>query len=456
MSSVYVHINKINNKKYIGFSKHDDPNIRWGNNGSGYMGQRLYSEGISTFGWDNFDHIVLINEIPTSLAKTVENLLIEKLESIENGYNEDKGTICESDYDIALSLLPNLLNKINTNQNKINIKSLNDIVEAKYSSTTVSYRLEYIYNLYKIGRINTNLDCQREYVWDEPRQQGMWDTLLYGHRIPEIHAVKKSNGIYEIIDGKQRLLTLMKILNNEIPLKRGNASSEIKQYMLNTNVASLYFKDIDEQTKNKIYDKEISMAEYSNVDDNTLVVLFQKLNAGKPLSEFQKCIANNIIVRIRYTEYFENSDFIPKLFSSAELSSNEDEILLIRLLSTLNCDDITNVDSLVQRELNKIIERMDIKTLSITRNKIINIIKEFKNLSISPNDLKIINKTWYPILFKFFSEEVEDNLKYLFKDFISYIQIPPQRGQESSKTITINRYNSIKKDWLNYLKLKGD
>ena len=233
-------------------------------------------------------------------------------------------------------------------------------------------------------------------------------------------------------------------------------ATEIKQYMLNTNVASLYFKDIDEQTKNKIYDKEISMAEYSNVDDNTLVVLFQKLNAGKPLSEFQKCIANNIIVRIRYTEYFENSDFIPKLFSSAELSSNEDEILLIRLLSTLNCGDITNVDSLVQRELNKIIERMDIKTLSITRNKIINIIKEFKNLSISPNDLKIINKTWYPILFKFFSEEVEDNLKYLFKGFISYIQIPPQRGQESSKTITINRYNSIKKDWLNYLKLKGE
>ena len=188
----------------------------------------------------------------------------------------------------------------------------------------------------------------------------MWDTLLYGHRIPEMHAVRKPDGTYEIIDGKQRLLTLMKILNNEIPLKRNFASEEIKTYLTNIGTASLFFKDLPISLKNKIYEKEISVAEYTGVDEQTLVILFQKLNAGKPLSEFQKCIANNIIVRIRYTEHFEENSFITKMFTPAELSSNEDEIFLVRLLSTLNCDGIENVDNLQQRELSKIIERMNV------------------------------------------------------------------------------------------------
>lgn len=452
MSCIYVHTNKINNKKYIGFSKHDDAETRWGTNGAGYENQKFYTEGILPFGWDNFEHRILIKDIPVSLGKTLEYLLIEKLDLINNGYNEDKGQCFETDKTTALNMLDNLIKLIQTSDGQTGLQTLEDIIDIKYNSTTVRYRLEYMLDLYNNNRLITKLDCQREYVWDEPRQQGMWDTLLYGHRIPEMHAIRRPDGTYEIIDGKQRLLTLMKILNNEIPLKRNSASEEIKTYMNNNGIATLYFKELPQSLKNKIYEKEISVAEYTGVDEKTLVILFQKLNAGKPLSEFQKCIANNIIVRIRYTEHFEENTFITQLFSSSELSSNEDEVLLVRLLSTLNCGDIDNVDNLQQRELNKIIERMDVQSLVSTREKINAIINNFMELGITSKDLNIINKTWYPALFKFFHEELDEENKKYFKDFISKINIPPQRGRESTKRETKERYLSIKKDWNNYLK----
>jgi len=38
---VYIHINKINNKKYVGITSEKDPNKRW-KNGLGYKRQIFY------------------------------------------------------------------------------------------------------------------------------------------------------------------------------------------------------------------------------------------------------------------------------------------------------------------------------------------------------------------------------------------------------------------------------
>jgi hypothetical protein len=280
----------------------------------------------------------------------------------------------------------------------------------------------------------------------------MWDTLLYGHRIPEIHAVRQPDGSYDIIDGKQRLLTLMKILDNEIPLKRASASDEVRTYLENNNISKIFFKDLSKESKNKLYNTSLSVAEYSNVNEDILVILFQKLNAGKPLTEFQKCIANNILVRTRYTDAFEKNPFLLGLFTDKEIGKNEDEIMLVRLLSSLNCGAIEDLDGLEQRNLYKIIEKVDLKSLIKTREMVFSIIDDMTKLGITSEDVRIINKTWYPLLFKFFNEEVSPDLRKYFKDFLPKIKIPAQRGQESSKAQCIQRYNSILSDWEDYLK----
>jgi hypothetical protein len=88
---VYIHINKINNKKYIGISSEIDPNKRW-KNGYGYR-QQMFFKAIQKYGWDNFEHKILFNNLTKKEAKIKEKELIAKYKTNNSlyGYNRTEG-----------------------------------------------------------------------------------------------------------------------------------------------------------------------------------------------------------------------------------------------------------------------------------------------------------------------------------------------------------------------------
>lgn len=88
--TVYMHINKINGKKYIGITS-TKPEKRW-KNGHGYKKQMFYN-AIKKYGWDNFEHKILYTELTECDAKSKEIELIDKYNTVfkEFGYNNDIG-----------------------------------------------------------------------------------------------------------------------------------------------------------------------------------------------------------------------------------------------------------------------------------------------------------------------------------------------------------------------------
>lgn len=85
---VYIHIFP-NNKSYVGLTK-QLPSVRWGYNGCGYKGQLVY-KAIKKYGWDNIQHIIIKDNLTFSEAQNLEVKMIEKFDSITNGYNISKG-----------------------------------------------------------------------------------------------------------------------------------------------------------------------------------------------------------------------------------------------------------------------------------------------------------------------------------------------------------------------------
>lgn len=89
---VYMHKNKINNKKYFGITSRK-PNVRWGKNGNKYKSSPYFYNAIQKYGWDNFEHIILFTELDEETAKSKEKELIKLFQSNNRmyGYNCTEG-----------------------------------------------------------------------------------------------------------------------------------------------------------------------------------------------------------------------------------------------------------------------------------------------------------------------------------------------------------------------------
>lgn len=89
---VYLHTNKINNKKYVGITSRN-PLVRW-QNGNGYTSNKHFSNSIKKYGWENgFIHEILYTNLSEEKACEIEKTLITKYQSydMKYGYNQDMG-----------------------------------------------------------------------------------------------------------------------------------------------------------------------------------------------------------------------------------------------------------------------------------------------------------------------------------------------------------------------------
>lgn len=88
---VYVHTSP-SNKAYIGITS-KDPKERWGYNGSHYKKNKHFWNAIQKYGWDNFEHKILFEQLTKDEACRIEILLIALFgtQNPKFGYNISPG-----------------------------------------------------------------------------------------------------------------------------------------------------------------------------------------------------------------------------------------------------------------------------------------------------------------------------------------------------------------------------
>lgn len=84
---IYIHRNKINNKVYIGQTC--NVKRRWENNGVHYKTSPHFWSAIQKYGWNNFEHIILLKDLTSLQADLFEKKFIQLYDATNplKGYN---------------------------------------------------------------------------------------------------------------------------------------------------------------------------------------------------------------------------------------------------------------------------------------------------------------------------------------------------------------------------------
>ncbi len=94
--TLYMHVAP-NGKKYIGITS-KDPAKRW-NGGSGYSSNEDFYKDIRKYGWNNFQHKILLSNVNREEAERWEIELIAKYHTMDpkKGYNRNSGGHCHGE-----------------------------------------------------------------------------------------------------------------------------------------------------------------------------------------------------------------------------------------------------------------------------------------------------------------------------------------------------------------------
>lgn len=129
-----------------------------------------------------------------------------------------------------------------------------------------------------------NPDYQRDYVYDDKRASRLVESILMEIPIPVIYLSKEDDGTYSVIDGQQRITSLVRFIKNEFSLRGLDVLNSFN---------NLKYKDLDKYYQRKYKSATLKAICLKKQSQHLKYEIFARLNQGsvslKP-QELRNCI----------------------------------------------------------------------------------------------------------------------------------------------------------------------
>lgn len=129
--------------------------------------------------------------------------------------------------------------------------------------------------------LNFDLAIQRGKVWKESQKSLLINSLIVGMILPQVVAGENDDELH-MLDGKQRLTTIMDYINNDFKLDKGTPNA------LRTRIAELSFSELPEKMQQRILNFQVSFVIVKKRSSGMIRDLFARLNNGTGLTAFEK------------------------------------------------------------------------------------------------------------------------------------------------------------------------
>lgn len=142
------------------------------------------------------------------------------------------------------------------------------------------------------GTVSFDNSVQRKFVWkNTPRDNRMSmliDTMMRGFCVPPMYCnciyTTPKDKVYDFIDGKQRVTTVIKFLNDEFALVN-IPEFETDEGILDLNGRK--YSQLPEEFQDSIRTYSFTVNYYENMEQDDVDELFRRLNNGKSLSAIE-------------------------------------------------------------------------------------------------------------------------------------------------------------------------
>lgn len=204
----------------------------------------------------------------------------------------------------------------------------------EFKSESYPMSIGELINLYEKGEIIINPDFQRYYRWTDIQKSRLIESILLGIPIPSIFVFQREDGIWEVVDGLQRISTLIQFMSvlpklEDIPQK-GKLKLQATKYLPSLEGIVWEAKlaeDIEMPIPLKLFIKRAKLnfsIILSDSGKNAKFDIFQRLNTGGTYASDQE-VRNSVMIMVNkptfiwFKKLASNSDFIETISLSDRL-----------------------------------------------------------------------------------------------------------------------------------------
>ena len=343
----------------------------------------------------------------------------------------------------------------------------------RYYRKSTSITISNFYEQYQLGKYRFDPPYQRDMnVWDIEQKSFLLDTIFKNFPIPPIFLEQKINsdtGItnYDVIDGKQRLSTIVGFINNEIPLPKEFGNDVYG----NSKMNGLLFNEIkkmakeDEDVKTFVADfwaYSISIEYIENPDYKIVDSIFDRLNREGSRLNAQELRKAQYYDTLLYNDIigYRNNEYIARLTSKLNKNRMEDigfitELYIMTVKNTIFDGNENDIDKVFADVVEDYGEEWSI-SVKEKFGKIINLLEEW-NIDYSTYNIEGVSHLyalWYLALYiitnQLEKENIGDKMTDFYKNLRSDKTIPQtvvyQQSMQSasrSKSARRKRVNAI-------------
>ncbi|KEO83859.1 DUF262 domain-containing protein [Tumebacillus flagellatus] len=153
----------------------------------------------------------------------------------------------------------------------------------RYTNQQIS--IYHVIERIRANEINLYPQFHRMLVWNQNQQSKLIESLLMGIPLPLFYVNEERWGEWDVLDGVQRLMTILRFVNGELVLSDANYLSELR---------NIRFQDLPDRLQHRFMHTTLNFVVIdSRTSDELKMEMFRRINTGGTLlTEFEVIYSN--------------------------------------------------------------------------------------------------------------------------------------------------------------------